>query len=163
MWTTFLLTILCQYTVAAETVAKTYPGDPNYPSEGLWTTFNTTIGGKLIKPGLKNTGGYSKTTVSTCTGYDQSKYSSDPVLIKSPWWGGFGCPDCPVKYATQTCNLGNHPDLVVKAEDSKDVVAAVKFANEHNLRLVVKNTGHDFLGRYAKRINHYKTRTNEQE
>ena len=82
-----------------------------------------------------------------CTGYDQKKFWKDPVLVKSPWWGGFGCPNCPARYATETCSLGNHPVVVVKAESAIDVSEAVRFASIHNLRLVVKNTGHDFLGR----------------
>ena len=69
------------------------------------------------------------------------------MLVKTPWWGGFGCPDCPAKYAIDTCSLGNHPLIVVKAQNARDVSEAVKFAGSHNLRLIIKNTGHDFLGR----------------
>jgi FAD/FMN-containing dehydrogenase len=35
----------------------------------------------------------------------------------------------------------------VAAESAADVAAAVDFAREHNLRLVIKGTGHDYLGR----------------
>jgi FAD/FMN-containing dehydrogenase len=35
----------------------------------------------------------------------------------------------------------------VVAEDAGDVMAAVSFARQHGLRLVVKGTGHDYLGR----------------
>ena len=35
----------------------------------------------------------------------------------------------------------------VVAKNTNDVVAAVNFAREHRLRLVVKGTGHDYLGR----------------
>ncbi|HKA88473.1 MAG TPA: FAD-binding protein, partial [Haliangiales bacterium] len=35
----------------------------------------------------------------------------------------------------------------VAAESADDVVAAVSFAREHHLRLVIKGTGHDYLGR----------------
>lgn len=35
----------------------------------------------------------------------------------------------------------------VAAESPEDIVAAVKFARRHRLRLVVKGTGHDYLGR----------------
>ncbi len=35
----------------------------------------------------------------------------------------------------------------VEAENTADVEAAVKFARDHNLRLVIKGTGHDYLGR----------------
>lgn len=35
----------------------------------------------------------------------------------------------------------------VAAEDASDVAVAVKFATAHHLRLVIKGTGHDYLGR----------------
>ena len=35
----------------------------------------------------------------------------------------------------------------VTAENTGDIVAAVNFAREHHLRLVIKSTGHDYLGR----------------
>lgn len=40
-----------------------------------------------------------------------------------------------------------HSPLVVAAESAADVAAAVGFAREHGARLVIKGTGHDFLGR----------------
>ena len=39
------------------------------------------------------------------------------------------------------------PPVGVDARSADDVQAAVKFVKQHNLKLVVKNTGHDFLGR----------------
>lgn len=35
----------------------------------------------------------------------------------------------------------------VEAEDRQDVVNAINFAREHNLRIVIKGAGHDYLGR----------------
>ncbi|KAG8759818.1 hypothetical protein FRC11_001331 [Ceratobasidium sp. 423] len=46
-----------------------------------------------------------------------------------------------------TCEQGFVPIYSVDARNENHVSEAVKFAGEHNLRLVVKNTGHDFLGR----------------
>ena len=37
--------------------------------------------------------------------------------------------------------------FAVEAENAGDVVAAVDFARKHRLRLIVKGTGHDYLGR----------------
>jgi hypothetical protein len=71
----------------------------------------------------------------------------DPVLTRTPWWQGFNCDECPAKYARDTCSLGNLPTYVVDAHSTQDVAAGVRFANRFNLRLVVKNTGHDFMGR----------------
>jgi len=49
------------------------------------------------------------------------------------------------------CEQGNIPPLGVNATRVEDIQAAVKFARQHNLRLVVKNTGHDYLGRSSAR------------
>lgn len=45
------------------------------------------------------------------------------------------------------CTLGNYVSYSVKATEAKDVVSALKFAKDKKIRLVVRNTGHDFLGR----------------
>lgn len=38
-------------------------------------------------------------------------------------------------------------EYAVAAETEEDIMATVKFAYDHNLRLVVKGTGHDWYGR----------------
>ncbi|KAK1139828.1 hypothetical protein N8T08_011154 [Aspergillus melleus] len=45
------------------------------------------------------------------------------------------------------CGQGRVSVYSVVAETVEDIQQAVRFARDHNLRLVVKNTGHDFLGR----------------
>ncbi|KIJ13627.1 hypothetical protein PAXINDRAFT_80811 [Paxillus involutus ATCC 200175] len=52
---------------------------------------------------------------------------------------------------TGTCGQGRVPVIGVDARSVVDVQAAVNFSVKHNLKLVVKNTGHDFLGRSAAR------------
>ncbi|KAH7907437.1 hypothetical protein BJ138DRAFT_1160149 [Hygrophoropsis aurantiaca] len=47
------------------------------------------------------------------------------------------------------CSQGSVPVIGVDARGPDDIRAAIQFAVRHNLRLVVKNTGHDFLGRSA--------------
>ncbi|KAK2460204.1 hypothetical protein APHAL10511_007795 [Amanita phalloides] len=49
------------------------------------------------------------------------------------------------------CHQGNIPVLGVEAHNVGDVQAAVKFTKQHNLKLIIKNTGHDFLGRSSGR------------
>ncbi|KAF8343329.1 FAD-binding domain-containing protein [Amanita rubescens] len=49
------------------------------------------------------------------------------------------------------CEQGNIPILGVEAQKVSDIQAAVRFAKKHNLKLIIKNTGHDFLGRSAGR------------
>ncbi|KAF8835607.1 FAD-binding domain-containing protein [Paxillus ammoniavirescens] len=50
---------------------------------------------------------------------------------------------------TGTCGQGRVPVIGVDARSVADIQAGVNFAVKHNLKLVVKNTGHDYLGRSA--------------
>ncbi|KAF5347664.1 hypothetical protein D9758_014858 [Tetrapyrgos nigripes] len=49
------------------------------------------------------------------------------------------------------CEQGSVPTIGVDARTVEDVQAAVKFAADHDLRVVVHNTGHDYLGRSTAR------------
>lgn len=53
----------------------------------------------------------------------------------------------PFSDRSKPCTLGNYVSYSVKASGAKDVVAALKFAKTRNVRVLVRNTGHDFLGR----------------
>ena len=43
----------------------------------------------------------------------------------------------------QTCSLGNYPWYSVEVEEPDDVSKAIAFANTFNIRLTIKNTGHE--------------------
>ena len=47
----------------------------------------------------------------------------------------------------QPCSSTGYPAYAVQAESAGDVQAAVNFAARTNVRLVIKSTGHDYLGR----------------
>ena len=49
------------------------------------------------------------------------------------------------------CTIGYYPVYVVNVSTPEHAAAAVRFASEKNLRLNIKNTGHDFLGRSTAR------------
>lgn len=56
-------------------------------------------------------------------------------------WESAGCGiDTP---RNVSCDQGMVPTYAVVAESELDVSTAVKFARNHNITLVVKNTGHD--------------------
>jgi FAD/FMN-containing dehydrogenase len=42
-----------------------------------------------------------------------------------------------------SCEQGMVPTYAVVAENEADVSKAIKFAKKHDIKLVVKNTGHD--------------------
>ena len=43
-----------------------------------------------------------------------------------------------------------HSPLAVAAESAADIAAAVDFARERGIRLAIKGTGHDYLGRSSE-------------
>jgi hypothetical protein len=46
---------------------------------------------------------------------------------------------------SRPCTLGNYAAYAVKVSNANQVAAAVRFANDHNIRLVVRNTGHEYV------------------
>lgn len=46
-----------------------------------------------------------------------------------------------------TCTLGGYPSFSIDARNVAQIQLGVNFARNLNLRLVVKNTGHDYIGK----------------
>ncbi|KAF1810088.1 FAD-binding domain-containing protein [Eremomyces bilateralis CBS 781.70] len=47
----------------------------------------------------------------------------------------------------EACTSEDTPSYVLRARNGQDIGNALKFANEHNLRVTVRGTGHDFMER----------------
>jgi hypothetical protein len=63
----------------------------------------------------------------------------------SPFWMNDSCN--PFLLANNTCTLGNVASYAIEVSDAASVIAAIKFSQQKNIRLSIKNTGHDYLGR----------------
>lgn len=61
------------------------------------------------------------------------------------YWTNNTCD--PTTDKTTPCTRGKYPQYVVDAKTVKDVIAAVNWARNANIRLVIRNTGHDFMGK----------------
>jgi len=48
----------------------------------------------------------------------------------------FTSPDTP-------CEQGNYPPYVIRVTSPSDIKAGLAFVKKHNIRLVIKNTGHE--------------------
>ncbi len=64
-----------------------------------------------------------------------------PSSIMNPWQQNGSCD--PFTPQTSPCLLGNYVSYSIKASAWEDVAAGVNFAQKNNIRLVVKNTGHE--------------------
>lgn len=71
----------------------------------------------------------------------------DPTSIMTPWFAGNSC--IPTADPSLPCTQGGFPTFVINATGPSDIQTGVNFARENNIRLVIKNTGHDFLGKSA--------------
>jgi len=113
------------------------PGDAAWPSPERWAQLNKKVGGQLIA---------LKSSLEACrTGAGDAACSTVVKELKNPYYVG----DHPG--LTQTSGWvdawNSAPSAyAVAAKKTADVVAAVNFARENNLRLVVKGGGHSYQG-----------------
>ncbi|KAB5588741.1 hypothetical protein CTheo_7818 [Ceratobasidium theobromae] len=122
-----------------------------WPSSKTWAFFNSTIAGKLVAPRPAawpcHDPNYDETACNNVkTNWGNSFWRSNQTgAMQDLAWESMGCDiDTP---RNVTCVQGFVPVYSVAAESASDVSKAVKFASQHNLKLVIKNTGHDYLGR----------------
>ncbi|KAG9195233.1 hypothetical protein G6011_00353 [Alternaria panax] len=138
--------------VAAPGSCKIIPGDAEWPSEDVWASFNSTLGGALLKPEPLASVCYSGKSCSAAK-CEQLKgswagmnlHSDDPASIMSQWASGNSCT--PTSQPNSNCTRGGWPEYVVKTTTVRHIQLAVNFARNKNIRVVVKNSGHDFNGK----------------
>ncbi|MFK2900615.1 FAD-binding oxidoreductase [Dyella jejuensis] len=113
------------------------PGDPEWPAASAWEGLNTQVGGRLLKVSdplaACRADPYGKACRDLFANLRNPYYILDQVnLTQTSGWARAWTSQ-PSAYA-------------VVAESAVDVAAAVNFAREHRLRLVVKGTGHSYKG-----------------
>ncbi|KAF9898158.1 hypothetical protein BX616_004404 [Lobosporangium transversale] len=129
------------------------PTDPCWPNDATWSALNTAVGGRLIP---------TKPAAYECHDphYDAAKcqeiqkgYHFDywrhkqPGAVEQTNWEVFNYRSCRGFNQTEPCYQGAVPLYSVNVTNVQDVQHAVRFAAKNNIRLVIKNTGHDYLGR----------------
>ncbi|RPA75184.1 FAD binding domain-containing protein [Ascobolus immersus RN42] len=152
-----LLTSLLASSVSAQTTqCKAHPTDAgSWPTTQQWAQLNQTVSGRLaavIPPAAachNSFNGQPTYNQARCTQIrnswgQQDFHFNDPVSIMWDYWSNNTC--APSQFPG-SCNIGTYPVYVVKAQSVADVQAGVNFARERGVRLVIKNTGHDFMGK----------------
>ena len=61
--------------------------------------------------------------------------------IMAPYFANNSCD--PYTPRSQPCLLGNYASYAIEVTSIEDVVAGLSFADKNNIRLVVRNTGHE--------------------
>src|ERR671911_1489915 len=122
---------------AGPSSSRVRPGDPEWPSAADWERLNRDVGGRLLKVESPLAACIEDPASATCAQvFDALKnpyYLGDEVGLTQTLGWVDGWTSRPSVYA-------------VAASTTDDVVAAVNFARENNLRLVVKGGGHSYQG-----------------
>ncbi|KAI2627963.1 FAD-binding domain-containing protein [Hypomontagnella submonticulosa] len=138
---------------------RSIPGDTSWPSQTDWDALNRTVSGKLIATvpiaapchntlfGQSNLSQYSQ---SECDALRNVWYFPETHLpsSSSPMAYPFSNNSCnPWLRPDSPCTLGYHVAYAVNATSAADYQKAISFSKQHNVRLAVRNTGHDYLGK----------------
>ncbi|RYP18465.1 hypothetical protein DL765_003919 [Monosporascus sp. GIB2] len=138
----------------AASSCKNIPGDKGWPSSRHWARLNQTVGGRLIEtvpmPSVCHEAPYNAFNQGMCDALKSNwllaeTYVNTPAEVMNGYFQNQTCD--PFTPADQSCELGNRASYSIAVTGAADVVAGLRFAKQHNIRLVIKNTGHDFLGK----------------
>ena len=124
---------------------KVQPEDTTWPSEEQWARLNATVGGNLLKPHpvgaacYPDRPEYSKDTCAYLLGPAAATrfFFDDPLTALTTWGEGATCLQL-LNTTGRTCAQGGFPVYVVNATSVRDIQAAINFARNQNLRLVIK-------------------------
>ncbi|KAL3473279.1 hypothetical protein BJX99DRAFT_261467 [Aspergillus californicus] len=141
--------------VALSSECKCTPGDGCWKKID-WHGLNSTVSGKLVRnlppavpcyPGPEYDRGECE--------YVNEQWSNTTFQEEEPI--GYSYPidnNCPVVDieagevpVAGNCRLGPSPVYTINATEPQELAAGIAFAKRNNIRLVVRNTGHDLLGK----------------
>ncbi|KAJ5103124.1 FAD-binding type 2 [Penicillium argentinense] len=159
-----LLPLLIVGTTAAATpiqtaysTCKNIPGDAGWPGPGVWHHLNNTVGGRLIGTIpvahiCHNAGIYPAFNETACVALQEAfsdagaqTLEPQPGEMLNPYFMNTSCS--PFTSQSLPCELGNRAVYSINVTGPADVQAGLRFASDHNIRLVVKNTGLDYMGK----------------
>ncbi|KAH9486298.1 FAD-linked oxidoreductase patO [Psilocybe cubensis] len=139
---------------------KCGPTDECWPSTAKWAALNNTVDGRLIKTIPIGSVCHNTTIVDSVeiNTFDAEKcaevqanwhfpqwHELSSSSIMTPWWSNNSCN--PFEPTESICNMGTYVNYAVNVSTVAHVQAAIAFARQHNIRFVIRNTGHDYMGK----------------
>lgn len=143
---------------AAPAGCKNVPGDAGWPTTAQWSKLNTTVGGRLIQTIPIGSPCYQKTYNVADYKYDISTYDNascanvqanwhEPTLhdessssVMQTYFANNSCNPINVQ---GECGIGSYVQYAINVTDDQDALAGISFAQKYNIRILVRNTGHE--------------------
>ncbi|KAH9897401.1 hypothetical protein F4778DRAFT_232684 [Xylariomycetidae sp. FL2044] len=136
------------------TFCRCFPGDTCWPSESDWAEFNRTVEGRLVA---------TIPVASVCHDNPWVPYDAEACAhLQSVWdvpethYETSSSPMAPF-YANASCDpftprqaqciIGAYVRYAVRATSARDYQLTLAFAKRNNIRLVIRNTGHDYMSK----------------
>ncbi|KAJ5881698.1 FAD binding domain protein [Penicillium soppii] len=127
------------------------PEDDCWPSVSTWNAFNQSVDGRLVATVPLATPCHVPTyNEKTCAALKEGwllpeeHYESSSSFMAPFFTNGTCDPYHPV---SKPCTLGNFVKYAVNVSSPVHVAKTLKFANKHNIRFIIRNTGHDYIGK----------------
>ncbi|KAL1304334.1 hypothetical protein AAFC00_000735 [Neodothiora populina] len=138
----------------AEQSCRCFPGDACWPSVDVWNSLNQTVGGRLIATvplaaacHIDQYATYNETKCAELQAKweDPETHYPDSASVMAPFFANQSCD--PFQPKSSQCVIGTYVQYSINVSTRHDVAAGIKFANDNNIRLVIRNTGHDYIGK----------------
>ncbi|KAF2449794.1 FAD-binding domain-containing protein [Karstenula rhodostoma CBS 690.94] len=133
------------------TECRYLPGDKCWPRSNQWGQLNTSVCGRLVATVPRGHVCHDPTYNDTACEDLRSEllfpraHFDDPSDFMSPFFQNATCD--PYTPRSEPCLSGNYVEYAINVTNADDVKTGLLFAQENNIRIVIKNTGHDYSGK----------------
>ncbi|KAF5353726.1 hypothetical protein D9758_008616 [Tetrapyrgos nigripes] len=127
------------------------PEDEDWPSLATWDAFNASVDGRLIRtvpigsPCHNPTFDADQCQFVQDNWHEESLHLPSSSSIMAPFFANGSCD--PFTPPDGQCIIGSYVQYTVNVSTKAQVVKTLDFAREQNIRFVVRNTGHDYMGK----------------
>ena len=121
-----------------DNLKRQQPKRPDWPDENAWEALRNQVQGRLIR--VVSPLEACKTSPATSACAKTLEKLKNPFYLEQQ-------PGATQTTGWQDAWTAQVSPFAVAAETPSDIVAAVNFAREYGVKLVIKSTGHDYLGR----------------
>ena len=138
------------------TGCRCFPGDACWPTISEWTVFNQSIGGKLIATipiaSPCHDDAFGPFDLQECAKiqsvwfFPETHFETSSSVM-APYFTNNSCN--PFLPRGASCTMGNYISYAVNASNLTDFQKTIAFVQKNNIRLTVRNTGHNYNGKTA--------------